>query len=92
VLDTEIEAQVHGPVGLHEDVELLVTDPAFAETATGTILRDLSMRYEIPLQWHCGFRLQVREVPDNFRGPAMPRLARRIAGSNGTLVLLCQIT
>jgi hypothetical protein len=27
VLDTQIEAQVHGPVDLHEDVELLVADP-----------------------------------------------------------------
>jgi uncharacterized protein DUF3626/glycosyl hydrolase family 26 len=85
VLDTEIEAQVHGPVDLHEDVELLVADPAFAATATGRILRELSMRYEIPLRWHCGFRLTVRDVPDDFRGPAMPRLAQRIAGNDGTL-------
>jgi hypothetical protein len=84
-LDTQIEAQVHGPIDLHEDVELLVADPAFAATTSGTILRELSMRYEIPLRWHCGFRLPVREVPDDFRGPAMPRLAQRIAGNDGTL-------
>jgi hypothetical protein len=52
VLDTQIEAQVHGPIDLHRDVELLVADPAFAATATGTILRQLALRYEIPLQWH----------------------------------------
>ena len=85
VLDTVIEAQVHGPIDLHRDVELLVADPAFAATATGIILRELALRYEIPLRWHCGFRLPVREVPDDFRGPAMPRLAQRIAGSNGML-------
>jgi hypothetical protein len=85
VLDTQIEAQVHGPVDLHQDVELLVADPAFAATATGTILSDLSTRYEIPLLWHCGFQLRVRDVPDDFRGPAMPGLARRIAGEDGTL-------
>ena len=28
VLDTQIEAQVHGPIDLHQDVELLVADPA----------------------------------------------------------------
>jgi hypothetical protein len=39
----------------------------------------------MPLQWHCGFRLPVREIPDNFRGPVMPRLAQRIAGNDGTL-------
>jgi hypothetical protein len=85
VLDTQIEAQVHGPVDLHRDVELLVADPAFAATATGPLLRELALRYEIPLRWHCGFRLPVREVPDNFRGPAMPRLAQRIAGRDGML-------
>jgi Protein of unknown function (DUF3626) len=85
VLDTGIEAQVHGPVDLRQDVELLVADPAFAATTTGTILRELALRYEIPLRWHGGFRLPVREVPDDFRGPAMPGLAERIAGNDGTL-------
>jgi hypothetical protein len=85
VLDTQIEAHVHGPVDLYRDVELLVADPAFAATATGILLRELALKYEIPLRWHCGFRLPVREVPDDFRGPAIPRLAQRIAGSDGTL-------
>jgi Protein of unknown function (DUF3626) len=85
VLDTQIEAQVHGPIDLRRDVELSVADPAFAATATGTILRELGARYEIPLQWHYGFRLPVGEVPDDFRRRAMPRLAQRIAGREGTL-------
>jgi Protein of unknown function (DUF3626) len=85
VLDTQIEAQVHGPVDVHEDVELLVADPAFAPTGTGEILRELASRYGFPLLWHCGFQLPVGEVPDDFRGPAMPRLAQRIAGKDGTL-------
>jgi hypothetical protein len=85
VLDTQIEAQVHGPINLRCDVELLVVDPSFAESATGAVLRELSRRYELPLRWHCGFRLAARDVPDNFRGPEMPRLARRIVGVDGTL-------
>ena len=32
VLDTQIEAQVHGPIKLHQDVELLLADPAFSQT------------------------------------------------------------
>jgi len=80
-----VEAQVHGPVDLQHDVELLVADPAFATTATGATLRQIASRYGIPLRWHCGFRLHVRDVPADFRGPAMPRLARRIAGDEGTL-------
>ena len=85
VLDTQIEAQVHGPIDLHQDVELLVADPAFAATDIGSVLRQLAETYAIPLRWHCGFRLPVRDVPDDFRGPAMPRLAQRIAGNHGTL-------
>jgi hypothetical protein len=30
VLDTQIEAQVHGPINLRRDAELLVADPSFA--------------------------------------------------------------
>lgn len=85
VLDTQIEAQVHGPVELHRDVELLVADPSFAETPTGTRLRELALRCGIPLRWHPGFRLPVNDVSDDFRGPAMVRLASRIAGEDGML-------
>lgn len=83
VLDTQIEAQVHGPIDLREDVELLVADAAFDETGAGETLRALSTRYGFPLRWHRGFQLAVRDVPDDFRGPDMPRLARRIAGDKG---------
>lgn len=80
VLDTGIEAQVHGPIDLERDVESLVVDPAFAETQTGDCLRELGRKYVFPLEWHCEFRLAVRNVPDEFRGPAISRLARRIMG------------
>ena len=85
VLDTQIEAQVHGPVNMDQDVELLVGDPAFAQTVTGNALQRLSERCGFPLRWHCGFRLRTRDVPDDFRGPAMPRLARRVAGDDGVV-------
>jgi hypothetical protein len=85
VLDTGIEAQVHGPLDLRHDIELLVADPSFAASGIGAVLRELAQRYDVPLHWHCGFQLNVRDVPDDFRGPAMPRLARHIAGIDGTL-------
>jgi len=70
---------------LRQDVELLVADPAFAETATGTILREVASTYRIPLRWHSGFQLPVDNVPDDFRGPAMPLLAQRLAGKGETM-------
>ncbi len=85
VLDTGVEAQIHGPVMLDRDVETLVADPAFAQTRIGQSLVELADKYEFELQWHCGFRLAVRDVPDDFRGPAMPKIAEHIAGRDGTL-------
>lgn len=85
VLDTGVEAQIHGAVRLDRDVELLVADPAFAHTRTGQSLVELADKFRFDLQWHCGFRLAVRDVPDDFRGPTMPRIAERIAGRDGTL-------
>jgi Protein of unknown function (DUF3626) len=78
VLDTQVEAQVHGSINLKTDVELLVVDPAFANTATGAVLDDLSAKYSIPLQRHCGFRLHVKDVPSDFRGPAAHSCEERL--------------
>lgn len=83
-LDSGIEAQVHGDVDLRRDAELLVADPSFHDTATGAHLQSIARSFSVPLQWHCGFRLNVDDVPDDFRGPAMPALARRIT-ANGWL-------
>lgn len=81
VLDTGIEAQVHGPIDLNKDVERLVADPAFRTTRTGHWLNQLCRRHGIGLDWHCGFQLAAPDVPEHFRGPAVSKLAQRIAGS-----------
>jgi len=78
-LNHYIEAQVHGEVRLQNDVEILVADPSFKGTATGGTLEALCERYEIRCYWHCGFGLPAAGVPADFRGPAMPSLAERIA-------------
>ena len=79
VLDSCVEAQVHGSINLQLDIERLVIDPAFDGTPTGEILNEISHRYQIPIQRHCGFQLPAHAVPDDFRGPVMPKLAQRIA-------------
>lgn len=85
ILDTGVEAQIHGPVILSRHVETLVADPAFAGTQVGRTLNELAHKYGFELQWHCGFRLLAREVSDDFRGPEMPKLAQHIAGVDGIL-------
>ncbi len=79
VLDSCVEAHVHGPVRLDRDVERLVVDPAFLGTATGETLDRLCRKYQIHMDWHCGFRLRAESVPEGFRGPAVRDLALRVA-------------
>jgi len=78
-LDHYIEAQVHGDVRLEEDVQTLVADPSFRDTATGHALQRLCERYAIECTWHMGFQLAPGAVPDDFRGPTMPPLAAHFA-------------
>lgn len=62
----------------------IVIDPAFDETPDGEVLRAIGSRYGVALRTHAGFVLAVDAVPDDFRGPRMRPLARRI--SDGTHV------
>ncbi|MGG0813335.1 DUF3626 domain-containing protein [Paenibacillus alvei] len=78
-LDYYIEAQIHGDISLMDDVDMLVADPSFLHTSIGRILKELCGKYAIDLYWHRGFSLLAHEVPTDFRGPAMPSLAMRIA-------------
>lgn len=76
-LDDYIEAQVHGPVRLQEDVEALVLDPCYQ----GTEVEELAGELPCRVQWHPGFRLTLEEMarhPD-YRGPEFVELARHIA-------------
>jgi hypothetical protein len=79
VLDSCIEAQVHGPIDLASDVECVVVDPAFDGTRSGDLLIEIAKRYGIEVAYHQGFRMAAREVPADFRGPVMPVLALRVA-------------
>jgi Protein of unknown function (DUF3626) len=77
-LDSYIEAQIHGRIELSCDVEALVADPAFDDTATGEALRALCERHGLALERHPGFVLATPAVPSDFRGPRMPDLAARV--------------
>ena len=77
LLDRYVEAHVHGPVRLAEDVEALVLDPCFRGTAVERRARELPC----PLAWHEGFRLDlaVIEAHPEYRGPEIVQLARSLA-------------
>jgi hypothetical protein len=81
VLDSCVEAQVHGPVVLKEDAELLVADPSFLGTRIGELLTALASTHGIELRWHRGFQMTPDEVPAEFRGPAVRDLAFQVAGT-----------
>ncbi|WP_030158821.1 DUF3626 domain-containing protein [Streptomyces sp. NRRL S-244] len=76
-LDDYIEAQVHGPVRLDRDVEALVLDPCFQDTA----VEEAAGRLDCPLEWHLGFRLTVDELRlrPGYRGQEYVELGTRIA-------------
>jgi hypothetical protein len=78
-LDHMIEAQVHGDLLLGRDVAALVVDEGFRSTDTGRCLEQMGQKYQFPVRYHPGFRLEVTSVPADFRGPSMPSLARRIS-------------
>jgi len=81
-LDHYIEAQIHSPISLRKDVQMLCMDPSFSETAIFPILEELIDEYNIELFWQKGHCLNVDEIPNNFRGPEMPNLAKRVATSS----------
>jgi hypothetical protein len=76
-LDDYVEAQVHGPVVLERDVEALVLDPCYRDTAVEAQAR----RLPVPLEWHDGFRLPVDELRRHpgYRGPEFVELGALIA-------------
>jgi hypothetical protein len=76
-LDDYVEAQVHGPVLLGRDVEALVLDPAYRDSAVESAAR----RLPCPLEWHPGFVLEVAELRrrPEYRGQEYVDLGAEIA-------------
>jgi hypothetical protein len=58
-----VEAQVHGVVRLHEDVEAIVVDGSFAGTATAETLAVAAERHGAALEWHPGRVLALDAIP-----------------------------
>lgn len=65
-LDNYIEAHVHGPLTINEDVDAIVLDPSFKATAIEDAARSLCH-----IEWHEGFSLGSDDIANCavFRGP-----------------------
>jgi hypothetical protein len=82
-LDGYVEAQVHGELRLASDVEALAVDDSFRGLPAGDQLVALATRFGLALEWIPGPVVALADVPADFRGPAMPALARRVAEQHG---------
>ncbi|AYD48334.1 DUF3626 domain-containing protein [Arachidicoccus soli] len=80
-LDFYIEAQLQGTVNLEKDADILVADSSFKMTQTGVVMNQLCKKYKIKMYWHPGFKLNITDIPSDFRGSSMPSLGSRISGS-----------
>ncbi|MFB9909488.1 DUF3626 domain-containing protein [Allokutzneria oryzae] len=76
-LDDYVEAHVHGPVRIGEDVEALVLDPCFRDT----VVEQLADKLPCPVEWHHGFRLDVEELRSHadYRGGEIVELGVTLA-------------
>ncbi len=77
LLDDYIEAHVHGPVLIPDDVEALVLDPSHRGTPIETSAQDLG----VPVEWHEGRVLHVDELVrhPNYRGARPIEVGLRVA-------------
>ncbi len=86
-LDGYVEAQVHGPVSLADDVEALIMDPCYR----GTDIEEKAHGLGLPLEWHEGRVLTVEELERHFgyREPEPVRVGLDVArdGSIDALVI-----
>jgi hypothetical protein len=84
-LNHYIEVQVHGEILLLRDVNILVADPSFKNTEIGNHFQKISDNYNVKLDWHSGYSLDLEDIPLDFRGPTMPSLAKRVISFGNTL-------
>lgn len=73
VLDDYVEAHVHGPLALGQDVEALVLDACYR----GTEIEAAAATLACPVEWHAGFRMPAGRVADcvAYRGQEFADLA-----------------
>ena len=77
-LDNYIEAHIHGPLVIEEDVEALILDPSFR----GTRIDEAAVALGCDVEWHDGFCLTSNQLADcrayrgNDTATALAEMAR----------------
>jgi len=76
-LDNYVEAHIHGPLRLEEDVDALVLDPSFE----GTSIESAAHSLRCTIEWHDGFRLSIGQIAEceAYRGRAAADAIVRMA-------------
>ena len=77
-LDHCIETHIHGDVSLRSDIDSLYLDESFRHTDIHKQAEALCNKYQIELFWIPERSINVSSIDDEFRGPAIPVLAKRI--------------
>jgi hypothetical protein len=77
-LDHCIETHIHGDVSLRSDIDSLYLDESFRQTDIHKQAEELCGKYQIGLFWIPERGIKVSSIGDEFRGPAIPVLAKRI--------------
>lgn len=76
-LDNYVEAHIHGPLVISEDIEALILDPSFK----GTHIEDAALLLSCAVDWHEGFRLSVDHLTKcvAYRGAEVAEAIAKIA-------------
>lgn len=76
-LDNYVEAHIHGPLRITEDVEAIVLEPSYQATNIEEAAESLGCKVE----WHSGFRLSLDRMDEceTYRGPVAASAIARIA-------------
>lgn len=77
-LDYCIETHIHGDVHLEYDVESFYMDESYKETIFAEKAYEMCHMYGIKLEWIPKRQIMVDEIGDLFRGPMIPKLAKKI--------------
>lgn len=73
-LDEAVEAQVHGPVIVAEDVEAIVLDPCFADSPVAEAAAALGC----PVRYHPGFEVVTAGLDPHYRSAEHVQLAQSL--------------